>query len=271
MVFEEIEQQLLSGPALVENAIITDQSIEGKKVYNATFRCVSFAKKTIRECTFTECIFEDCLFIGTVFDNCEFHSCTFPNTNPYKLKIRETYLDPKAWQKSFSMDKYANIGVHLFQQLMENASRARQPEHAIEAEFLFREWKIAQSKYDHDNEKISNLQYAKVVLVSVVYGKFFGFGIRAKNSMITASVSLLAIMSYNAFFWDRLGIKKSDLSVEPSLDMIVYFTTVTLSTLGYGDLVPTTPWGRWSVVIEVALGLLLTAMLINAIVKRVLR
>jgi hypothetical protein len=52
---------------------------------------------------------------------------------------------------------------------------------------------------------------------------------------------------------------------------IVYFTTVTLSTLGYGDLVPTTPWGRWSVVIEVALGLLLTAMLINAIVKRVLR
>lgn len=271
MLFTDIEHLLLAKPALVENVIITDPSIEGKKIYNATFRCVSFAKKTIRECTFTECIFEDCLFIGTVFDSCEFHSCTFPNTNPYKLKIRETYLDPRSWEKSFSKSQYANIGVHLFQQLMENAARARQPEHAIGAEFLFREWKIAQSRYDYKKGKITKFQYGNVVLVWFVYGKLFGFGIKAKNSMITALVSLFSIMSYNTYFWDRLGIKKNDSHVEGSIDTIAYFTTVTLSTLGYGDLVPTTQWGRWSVVIEVTLGLLLSAMLINAIVKRVIR
>lgn len=271
LTFEAVQNQLQTAPDLVENVVITDPIILGKKVNSVTFRRVSFSKKIIKECTFSKCFFEDCLFIGTTLEGCEFHSCRFLNTNPYKIKIRETYMDPKAWERSFSMDDYSNIGVHLFQQLMENAAKARQPEHALEAELLYRQWKIGQFKFDYKAGKIDRWQYAKIVIVSLFYGKLFGFGIQAKNSMITAAVSLLAILSYNACFWDKLGIRKNDLLVEGAFDTVVYFTTVTLSTLGYGDLVPTTPWGRWSVVIEVVLGLLLTAMLINAIVKRVLR
>ena len=52
---------------------------------------------------------------------------------------------------------------------------------------------------------------------------------------------------------------------------IVYYTLVTLTTLGYGDITPTTGGGMIVAGLEALLGLLWFGMLTSIIVKKVFR
>jgi hypothetical protein len=49
---------------------------------------------------------------------------------------------------------------------------------------------------------------------------------------------------------------------------MVYLSAVTITTLGFGDLIPTTDWGRFAIGLEAVLGVFIAGMFINAVASR---
>lgn len=49
---------------------------------------------------------------------------------------------------------------------------------------------------------------------------------------------------------------------------MLYLSVVTTTTLGYGDIVPTTSWMRLAIALQTILGVVLSALFINAIIQR---
>ena len=161
-------------------SIPVDTRIRKSPFAKKTFKNVSFGKTTISDITFRKCKFEDCLFIGTRFINCEFHDCTFEGCNPHKVVFKETYIDPVVFERKLDKVKYSNIGMHLFQQLYENAMDMHQYEFARSAEF--NRWKWRRYVLDHRYEKLQRLNPKWVIpwVQNILYYIFVGYGIRFK-------------------------------------------------------------------------------------------
>jgi uncharacterized protein YjbI with pentapeptide repeats len=95
-----------------------------------TFTNVSFSKTELTGIEFRRCKFVDCLFIGAIFISYEFHDRHFEGCNPYKVSFENTYIDPKVFENTLEANKYSDIGVWLFQQLLANSVKCQQPEYA---------------------------------------------------------------------------------------------------------------------------------------------
>ncbi len=74
-------------------------------------------------------------------------------------------------------------------------------------------------------------------------------------------VSLL-IMSFGLFHWS-LGAPMGSAAVQPTFAACVYLSGETFFTLGYGDLAPTAPFGRFLSVIEAGMGFGFMAVIIG--------
>jgi uncharacterized protein YjbI with pentapeptide repeats len=119
------------------------QRIEGK-----TFEEVSFSKTKVFGVIFRACTFKKCQLIATTFENCEFHGCRFISTNTHKIAFKETYIDPLSFDKCLDWRKHQNIGVHLYQTLINNCRDQEQIEFERDAQFLFFRWKRYQDGYE---------------------------------------------------------------------------------------------------------------------------
>ena len=123
-----------------------------------TFTNVSFSKTDISGVSFTRCTFIDCLFINTKIDDCEFHRCNFDGCNPFRIEINSTYIDPRVFEGMINKSKHANVGIHLFQQLYDNAVKTNQPNFARTAEFNMRQWERHILSYRYSDRSKFNLR-----------------------------------------------------------------------------------------------------------------
>ena len=57
----------------------------------------------------------------------------------------------------------------------------------------------------------------------------------------------------------------------PSLERSVYFSVVTITTLGFGDLTPYTSYGRFLVAVEVIAGYMLLGLLVSVLATKLVR
>jgi len=53
-----------------------------------------------------------------------------------------------------------------------------------------------------------------------------------------------------------------------SFGRMLYLSTVTITTVGYGDIVPITPWARTLIAVEAILGILIIGLYLNALSQR---
>jgi hypothetical protein len=150
---------------------------ENTKLKEVTFCNVSLSKTKFERVTFTKCTFTDCLFIGCEFNDVEFHRCSFVNCNLYKAEFINCYIDPttivldEAYKKT-----HANIGVGLFQRILDNSSDQHQPDFTRNADILFHQWKRAQLKHDARDGKITNRRAGWLRFKSYLYDKVAGYG-----------------------------------------------------------------------------------------------
>lgn len=98
-----------------------------------------------------------------------------------------------------------------------------------------------------------------------------------KHSIIGAITTYLLIGLAFALIYDWMALLNHDAirglhdegsSVEAHLSHSVYFSFVTLSTLGYGDITPVTPLARTIAWVEAVVGQLFLAVLIAALVGK---
>ncbi|MBR1218201.1 pentapeptide repeat-containing protein [Bradyrhizobium sp. U87765 SZCCT0131] len=235
----------------------------------------SFSKTLIEEIEFNKCTFIDCLFIGSVFKNCRFSECTFISCNTYRVEFADVYLDPRSFSKCLDEERHQNIGVHLYQELLNNSRRQSQPDFAHYALFEFRRWlrleQCYQFRKNHKQMRISRTQVklALRIATSWAFQKFIGFGVRLRNYILTATAAASALTIFNHYFSAQLGLKINGEPLSSPIDAF-YFTIITLTTIGYGDITPTSPLGRVLVAGEGIIGFVLFATLASMIYRKIL-
>jgi len=237
-----------------------------------SFKNVSFSKTTFTNVTFRDCIFEDCLFIGARFNGVEFHNCRFKNCNFYKATIESCYLDPKSikFDKTYKKNA-ANIGVTLFQKLLENSSQERQPFFEIDADIRFRQWKRAQLLYDVRKKKIGRFQFVLSFIRNAAYEGICGFGYRPVRFAIWTIGLFIVIAAVNVWaFRDGLTVNGNPISSPDFVDS-VYFTFSILTVLGFSSIFPVTSFAKMVTVLEALLGVGWMGMFTSVLVKRFLK
>jgi hypothetical protein len=242
------------------------------KLKGKTFTNVSFSKTELRGITFTKCTFIDCLFIGTKFISCEFHGCRFEHCNPYKASFLDTYINPEVFVGILDRKKHSNIGVGLFQQLMENSFKRQEPEHAQTAQYHFRKWLRFQHTYEYFHGEIGFWPYIRKWLPSFLYDHLAGYGIRVAPFLWLTAGWLLMMTAFNRLYWEQFDMS---ISACPggikAWVMSFYYTVVTMTTLGYGDIVPRSNAGMVAASAEALLGLLWLSLLASIVIKKVWR
>ena len=247
------------------------------RVRDTTFERVSFSKTCISGFVFHDCIFDRCLFIGTTITDCEFHNCRFIHTNTHKISISGTYIDPRSFDRCLIQGKHQNVGVHLYQTLLSNSRKTEQIEFERDAQFLFLRWKRFQDAYEIVNwskrqttsrlsrkHVLSCLQYLR----RLGWEKLFGSGLRLRYFMVTVAITLSIFSFLNFFFRKHLGLTLGGEPVSSPVE-VIYYTIISFTTLGYGDIVPTTPLGQVMASAQSLIGFCLLALLASMLFRRI--
>lgn len=264
---EGVVENLLYRPDVLE-------SLEPPKkwmVRNKVFRNFSFAKTHISQLEFTDCQFENCLFIGSIFSDCRFNNCEFLDCNFYRSQIQNCYIDPRAFNRCLDHAKYANIGVGLYQELLHNSRQQAQPEFTRHAQFQFSRWKRYLGWDEIKSSKDGTIKKALKSLVlfqSWLFEKTTGSGVRLGNFAVTSAVVLAALTLINFSFRSSFGLMLGDQCVQ-TIGEAFYFSTIVITSLGFGDITPTTDLGRVVVSLEALVGFLTFAMLVSMAFRRI--
>ncbi len=265
----------------VTGKIYTNQKltyIKQKKVIklaeNILFEDMNFAHTTIHKITFRDCIFRRCQFNHTIMEYMYLHDCKFIDCNFYKAKVKETYVDPKSFSKSFDPTSETNMGTHWFQQLMKNFKNMDQPEFLRQADFLFMRWKRRELWYKvHTSENIWVIGlYLSKIFKGFLYQWTLGYGIKLRHFAISSLVIFLFFWVINTLNWQEFGLQEvcQPCQIKPWLNSL-YYTTVSLSNLGYGDITPTTLTGRMWASGQAIVGAIMFAIMASIIFKKLSR
>jgi hypothetical protein len=243
------------------------------KLKNKKFVNVWFKSVTIRGVTFQDCVFEDCRLIGTIFVDCEFHDCTFKHCNTHKIQFKRTYIDPTSFIDMPDKNKYSNIGVHLFQQLYRNSAEMLQSDFSNSAEYEFKKWQRYELLSKWRNREPHKWRIARRWMSNFFFFLVSGYGLKPFRVVGWLFLTLTCVGAFNYNYWTSFDFHSgSSLSVDkPSLPLAIYYSIVTLTTLGYGDITPQSSFGLLATSTEVIFGLVGLAMLASALIKKVLR
>ena len=286
---EEIDSQdgflqRLQDTEALENVLYRPENLGNKghrtiKIESKMFLRCSFSHTRVIGIIFHDCVFKECLLIGSTFEDCEFHRCDFELTNTYKISFVSTYIDPRNFRRCLDRKKYQNIGVHLFQELLNNSRSQDQVIFEREAMFQFLRWKRFQDWYEvrQDCEKLKDgFKPKRALLVRVIreyascalrkaWECVSGSGLRILNFVVFATLSALVFSFFNHRFGEDFG-----LTANGSWDYwkALYFTIISLTTLGYGDITPTTSLGQMMAGLQSIFGFILFALLTSMLFRR---
>lgn len=254
-----------------------ENSKQTTRIKNKKFERVSFSKTSISGIIFRDCTFHECQFINATITNCEFHNCRFVSTNMHKSSILQTYIDPLSFSECLDEQKHQNIGVHLYQTLLKNSRDEDQIQFERDARFLFLRWKRFQDAYQISRiwknrqvkDRKTEFTYRVIsYLLQLLWEKLCGSGVRIRYFIRTVIFVIAIFSSINFCFRVEFGIVSGDIPITNFIESI-YFTTISLTTLGYGDLVPTTNSGRLFAAFQSVVGFVLFAILASMLFRRV--
>ena len=232
-----------------------------------TFSEVSFKDTDFERVRFIRCRFERCLLIGSSITDCEFIDCDFIDTNTSKLRVSRCLLDPACFEANFDLVDDTNIAIDLYHALYRNASEEHQPEYALQS--LYRMKKAENAHLDSQKRRgvIGRKEYLRSKTGHVVYDFVSGYGLRTLRVLRLLLIVIVPFTLFNLLFSGLIFEDKSNLSLIDSL----YFTCVTITTLGFGDITPTTPFGRLFVTFQALVGFIVISIFLAAVANSAIR
>jgi hypothetical protein len=255
----------LSTSKHVFNVLYEPNDLQDKKIEGTTFENVSFSKTAISGVNFKDCVFIGCMFIGTKFDRVAFHGCSFRSCNFYKSGFKRVYAKPEQFEQATPKDSYANIGVHLYQELRNNYVDEAQSEFQREAEYQFKKW----SQKLIWGELRKEFRWKRLGSWSslAAYKISFGYGLRLRNLAATTCVSIGLLTVVAKYYSGGMFEESGPVTWVKGL----YFTVSTMITLGAVGFTPRTESGYLFLLLNAIVGLVLLSATLNAFAKRVSR
>lgn len=247
------------------------------KIKDTTFQNVSFSKTKLNEIIFINCKFEDCLFIGCEIINCEFHNSNFINCNTHKILISKTYVNPESFSKSIKKISDANIGVHLFQQLLNNSNDAGQSSFSRVSEYHFKKWQDKLTLNKFWNKKPYPLSFWKFIFnypLRWLFRYTFGYGLRLRNFAITFLIVFISFFFINQSNWKNYDLQKKDLAINAfckdssNVSSNIYYTLDATTKLVDSQFQATSNAGMIWLTVQNIFGFILLSALITIILNR---
>lgn len=254
-----------------------DETPSLKELY---FENCSFSKTTSKGLYFVSCKFFNCLFIDTQFDKCEFHDCEFIGCNFFKTTLDNCYLNP-ASIKGISKIKHSNIALGIFSELIKNAKQVENPNFQSDAEFYYKIYRRYQKRYRlkvKKNQKrlsvnwiVKLIQFIVTFIADFLWMLISGYGMRSRY-VVFSGISFICILTYINYRFDSLidGISNSADQFAKGVDSL-YFSVMTITTLGYGSVTPTNPEGKLWVAFQAITGVVWLTACASVIVKKIVR
>ncbi|WP_230350656.1 potassium channel family protein [Lelliottia sp. WAP21] len=238
-------------------------------IKSKVFNSISFKDTTFENVNFINCVFHDCLFIGSVLNNCEVIDCKFYNTNTHKIKIRGCLINPKQFDANFDLKYDANIAVDLFQELYRNSKIEEQPKYSNDSLYKMNVALGYNLNYKYKSRKINLLNFLYEKAKDIINRVTTGYGLKIGRILLTVFVTVffMAILNFN--FKD--GFTTSNGHEIRSFIDAFYFTCVTVTTLGYGDITPSMTITKIIVIVESLVGFVFMSLFVSAFINRVLR
>ena len=268
--YQEIDKSALAdcrSACTVRDALYRPDLLDEMTFEAVSFQNVSFSKTRLEKLTFKRCTFTDCLFINTTFTNVRFHGCEFRDCNFFQAKLDSVYGKPKQFRKAITHKQFANIAVHLYQQLLGNYYEDSQREYKNEAEYYAGHWKRINDRQQAKVERLKWFQYVPKYVGSWLYGYLLGYGFRLRNTLVTTAIIFFLMVSLNHLCANYLFSAPTRVTKVKSL----YFTITTMATLGASGYSPDTDTGYIFVIINVVIGIGIVTATSTAIIKKVIR
>lgn len=234
---------------------------------NKSFSLISFKDTVFYKVRFIRCEFESCIFMGATFNECEFIDCIFKNTNANKIKVNSCLIDPKCFDDNFDFISDTNIAVNVYQSLYKNASREYQSEHA-----LYSLYKMKDAEYHHLSSKlnrgvITRSQYYKGRVFYYMHDFISGYGLKTFKVLRLLIIFITLLSSVNYIFSGSIFKDNIEFTIVNS----IYFTCVTITTLGYGDITPYTDVGKILVALQALLGFIVLSLFMASVINRAVK
>ncbi len=278
---EEFSQLLKCGERKFSDYLVKLDVIEAStiatKAEGIEFENVSFARVKMTGLVFSNCIFKNCRFHFAKFESCQFHKCKFVSTNMHKISIKNSYIEPDSFLEAIP-DKieYANIGIHLFQTLMRNSRDEDQPERESRARYQFKLWQrykeIKELKDGWKEPKSLRLPESMALVAKIMgnffWGLFFGYGVRLRNYAMTTILIVIILTIINLICAKEFGLLIGSRTLNSFWEAL-YFTIISLTTVGYGDITPTTSFGRVAVSFQGIVGFGLFGLLTSMLYRKI--
>ena len=234
---------------------------------NKTFSLISFKDTIFYKVRFIRCVFESCIFMGATFNECEFTDCVFKNTNANKIKINSCLIDPRCFDGNFDLKSDTNIAVNVYQSLYKNASREYQSEHA-----LYSLYNMKSAEYHHLSSKLDRgVITKKEFLIKrtfyYIHDFISGYGLKTFK-VLRFLIIIIALFSFINYMFSNSIFKDGDCF---SIIDSIYFTCVTMTTLGYGDITPCTDIGKILIAFQALLGFVVLSLFMASVINRAVK
>ena len=276
-------ENIISALVYYPDALLKTSTKQYLKIEKKKFCDCSFKNTKFENIYFDSCEFESCLFMSTTFYNCKFISCYFTNVNTLNIKFIDTYIDPKSFisaipSKNFIqrvkvyakrkqndvIENFANIGVQLFQALLDNCKERSQLFFSLEAEYQFRRWDRTLHEYSYFN-KVSGYSFTTLFL-KTIWG-FVGYGIKIRRYIKTLLLLFFGVFFINMACWRSYFYDNKTPSSD--LQYILQYTFYSCFSIGATPYAATTWIGIIFAMLQGALGWLLIGIGVGIITKRV--
>jgi len=250
------------------------------KFENKIFKEISFKDTTLDYVTFINCTFEKCLFLDTKFINCSFKNCKFTDCNTSGSKWeKKTEITPAQFKDNFNYIDDANIAKRFYSELINLYQNNHYIDYEKDAKYYYLKSINNLIHYRYKKKEIKRKEYYWKKITSWIFDSISGYGVYKSKLLKVLFYYLAAITLINYFLQAEVFNKALDMTFTELIlnitnfnndntfcyDLIdsLYFSFITITTIGYGDISPVTTIGQFIIIMQSIGGILLIALSLN--------